>query len=209
MTYAMATDTRAPSMLAPGDLRRLILEQADFVWRSARRLGVPEAMADDATQQVFLIVQSKIHTIVAGHERGFLFGVAINVAAHVRRTLARRREVDERQAPEVADHAPLPDEALDQHRARALLDTVLDAMDLELRTVFVMIELEEMTMVEVAEVLALAPGTVASRLRRARVEFQKQAQRVRAQLEGRSLCPPAFSPPPSSTKLAVGGGISR
>jgi len=202
----MADIPRACSTLAVEDLPRLVADQADFVWRTVRRLGVPEAMADDATQQVFLIVQSRIATILTGRERAFLFGVAMNVAAHVRRTIARRREVDEEQAPEVADHAPLPDEALDQQRARALLDEVLDALDMDLRTVFVMVELEEMTMAEIAEVLAVPPGTVASRLRRARAEFQKAAQRIRAGIDHRQARSDRFAPPSSSSKLAILGG---
>lgn len=210
MNVTMAEIPRACSTLGKGDLASLVADQADFIWRTVRRLGVPEAMADDATQQVFVIVQSRIESIIVGRERAFLFGVALNVAAHARRTIARRREVGEDAAPDVADHAPLPDEALDQHRARALLDEVLDGMDIDLRTVLVMVELEELTMAEVADLLAIPPGTIASRLRRAREEFQKSAQRVRARTERRTVRPSAFTPPPSSTRLAItGGGISR
>lgn len=194
-------------MVEVSRLAHLLEEHADFVWRSVRRLGVPESSADDAVQQVFLTLQSKLSSVAEGKERAFLFAVAMNVAAHARRTLARRREVDEDEAEDVVDGAPLPDEALDQRRARALLDEILDAMDLELRGVFVMHELEEMTMAEIAEVLALPPGTIASRLRRAREDFQKHAARIRARVERRTVRPPAFT---SSTKLAIaGGGIAR
>ncbi len=55
-----------PIMLEPGDLAALFDANADFVWRSVRRLGVPEAWADDATQQVFVIAQQKVTTIAAG-----------------------------------------------------------------------------------------------------------------------------------------------
>lgn len=194
-------------MVEVSRLARLLEDHADFVWRSVRRLGVPESAADDAVQQVFLTLQSKLATVADGKERAFLFAVAMNVAAHARRTLARRREVDEDQAEDVADGAPLPDEALDQRRARALLDEILEAMDVDLRSVFVMHELEEMTMAEIAEVLAVPPGTIASRLRRAREDFQKHAQRVRARVERRTVRPPAH---PSSATLAIaGGGIAR
>jgi RNA polymerase sigma-70 factor (ECF subfamily) len=44
-------------------------------------------------------------------------------------------------------------------------------MDLDLRTVFILYEVEEMTMAEIATVLQIPPGTVASRLRRAREDF--------------------------------------
>ena len=171
------------TLLDASDLPALFEANAEFVWRSVRRLGVPEAWADDATQQVFLIAQQKVTTIAAGHERAFLFRVAMNVAAHVRRAAARRREVLGHDEGELIADAVPQDEALDRQRTRALLDEVLDAMELELRTVFVLCELEEMTMAEAAAMLELPPGTVASRLRRAREDFRVQAERVRRRVE--------------------------
>jgi RNA polymerase sigma-70 factor, ECF subfamily len=44
--------------------------------------------------------------------------------------------------------------------------------------VFVLFELEEMTGLEIAHVLKLAPGTVASRLRRAREAFHDGVKRL-------------------------------
>ncbi len=167
----------------PPTLADLVAHHADFVWRSLRRLGVPEAAVDDATQQVFFVAQAKLHVIESGRERSFLFGVALNVAAHTRRSLARRREVDESHAEDVVDPAPSPDAVLDERRALALLDRLLDAMGDDLRAVFVMFELEQMTMIEIAGVLGLPQGTVASRLRRAREEFHERAQRVRARMQ--------------------------
>ena len=163
--------------------RGLVEEHADFVWRSLRRLGVPPAAAEDATQQVFLTLQARLGEVVIGKERSFLFGVAIRTAAHVRRTFARRREVSDAVLHELADPAPTPEAQLDGERERALLDAVLATMTPTLRMVFVMSELEELTMAEIAEVLAIPPGTVASRLRRAREEFDEAARRVRARLD--------------------------
>jgi len=54
-------------------------------------------------------------------------------------------------------------------------------MDLDLRTVFVLYELEEMTMAEIATTLELPPGTVASRLRRGREAFQTAVARLQRQ----------------------------
>ena len=51
-------------------------------------------------------------------------------------------------------------------------DEVLDVMPIDLRTVFVLFELEGMSTVEIAPVLGIPVGTASSRLRRAREEFQ-------------------------------------
>lgn len=67
-------------------------------------------------------------------------------------------------------------------QARMLLDQALDELPIELRTVFVLFELEGLTMAEIADVAALAPGTVASRLRRARAGFHAIAARLQARI---------------------------
>jgi RNA polymerase sigma-70 factor (ECF subfamily) len=158
-------------------LRAMIDQHFDFIWRQLRRLGLPADVADDAAQQVLIVASRKLHEIAEGRERSFLLGTAIRVASDMRRATARRHEVDGDDASEPADPAPRADELLDRHRARVVLDEVLAKMDLELRTVFMLFELEEMTMAEIAELLEVPPGTVASRLRRAREQFELALKR--------------------------------
>jgi len=76
------------------------------------------------------------------------------------------------------DPAPRADDMLDQRRARALLDEALAMLPMELRVVFTLHELEEMSMSEIAELAGIAPGTVASRLRRARQDFETIVARL-------------------------------
>jgi len=78
------------------------------------------------------------------------------------------------------DTAPHADELVERKRARALLDEALDSMEDDLRTVFVLFELEEMKTSEIADLLAIPVGTVASRLRRSRDEFQEIMKRLNA-----------------------------
>ena len=56
----------------------------------------------------------------------------------------------------------------------------------DFRNVFVLFELECMTMTEIAHVLSIPAGTVASRLRRARELFMGLMAAEREQREGRS-----------------------
>jgi RNA polymerase sigma-70 factor (ECF subfamily) len=170
--------------LDPADaarLRSMIETFFDFIWRSLRRLGVAEADADDATQQVFLVASRKLARVTPGAERSFLFGIALRVASDARRTRRRRREVDEAALPEQIDEGPSPDERVDSLRARALLDQILDEMPLDLGAVFVLFEIEELGSREIASMLGLPVGTVASRLRRAREEFRHRLERHKAQ----------------------------
>jgi RNA polymerase sigma-70 factor (ECF subfamily) len=148
------------------------------VWRSLRRLGVLESDADDATQQVFLVAHRRIADIVPENEQAFLLQTALRVAADFRRSRRRRHEDDGREVPVLADTAANPEEMADRRRARVMLDRALVAMPMELRQVFVLFELEELTTSEVASVLRVPKGTVASRLRRAREAFRKIVLRL-------------------------------
>lgn len=168
---------RAP---APGRVDAMVKAHFAFVWRSLLRLGVPRADAEDALQQVFIVAARRIDDIDPDRERAFLFGTAVRLSSRARRTVQRRREVLDDAPGEQLDPAPTADERLDRARARAELDTILDDMPLDLRAVFVLFELEQVTMAEIAVMLDLAPGTVASRLRRAREHFQAAVKRRNA-----------------------------
>jgi RNA polymerase sigma-70 factor (ECF subfamily) len=143
-----------------------------FVHRSLVRLGVPRRDAQDALQQVFLVAWDKLDSIEPRCERAFLFGAALRVASHVRRSQVRRREVLHAEPIERLDPAPSVEDLLDRARARAVLAAILDAMPSKLRIVFVLHALEPVTMAEIAIRLDLPVGTVASRLRRAREHVQ-------------------------------------
>ena len=161
-------------------LRRLAVENFQFIWRSLRRLGVPTEQVDDAAQQVFMIASRRVEDIESGRERAFLFMTAVRVASEARRAHYRARSTaDSRAVDELVDSALPPDELARQHQERQFLDRVLEALPEKLRPVFVLFELEEMSSLEIALLLALPVGTVASRLRRARKEFHKNAARLR------------------------------
>jgi RNA polymerase sigma-70 factor (ECF subfamily) len=156
-------------------LEELVHAHVDVVWRSLRRFGVPLGEVDDATQQVFLVANSKRDQIRAGNERGYLMAVALKVASNVRRAGARRETAHQVLASVALDEAAADPEQLTQQRqARELLDRVLGQIPDKLRTVFVLSELEELTISEIANLLVLPPGTVATRIRRARVVFHEQ-----------------------------------
>jgi RNA polymerase sigma-70 factor (ECF subfamily) len=154
----------------------------NFIWRYLRGLGVAEASVDDAAQQVFLVAAEKLDSIVAGRERSFLVGTSLGVAANLRRADARKREVAPEELDAHVDLAPNPEQWTESREALGVLDRFLESLPDDLRTVFILFELEGMTMAAIAEALDLAPGTVASRLRRAREDFQAMARRFQAGL---------------------------
>ena len=151
-----------------------------FVWRLLRRLGLREGDADDAAQQVFLAASGRLSGVEPARERAFLYGVALNVGARARRSLGRRREEPLEAAAERAAAEPNAEQVLERRQARALLDQLLDEMPEELRVVFVLFELEELSTPQIAELCEIPVGTAASRLRRAREDFEERVARAEA-----------------------------
>jgi RNA polymerase sigma-70 factor (ECF subfamily) len=166
--------------------RKMVNDEYTFIWRSLRGLGVAAASVDDAAQQVFLVASQKFDAVTPGSERAFLFATARGVAANARRAMARSRELgdDDALAAE-PDRAPSPEELTAKKHATAILERILDGMTEDLRTAFVLHELEGLTMAAMAELLEVAPGTIASRIRRAREQFEAATQQYRTNGGGR------------------------
>ncbi len=153
----------------------------DFVWRSLRRLGVPEPQLDDAVQDAFLVVHRRLADFEGRSSvRTWLFGIALRVAHDHRRALSRHG-LPEPLEGEPADRSSLlPDEQTARAQALAFLDRFLATLDDDKRAVFILAELEEMTAPEIAEALSANVNTVYSRLRAARRAFEEVVKRHRA-----------------------------
>lgn len=158
-----------------GRLTSIVVEHFDVLWRFVHRLGVRAADVDDAVQEVIVVLARRLEQIEVGRERAFVLSTAYRVASDFRRRVRRRREVDDSPLIERESSERDPEAWLTHKRLRSLLEHVLEQLPLELRAVFVLYELEELTMAEIATTLDLPAGTVASRLRRARETFEKQA----------------------------------
>ena len=164
--------------------RALVRAHFTAIWRALRRFGLSAADADDAAQHVFLGAVQRLDQIEAGRERAFLYGMAANAAFKTRRTLVRRRE-DLTDFDHVVDPMPSSEELLERRRARELLDRILDALEDDVRVVFVLHQIEQLTAPEIAEALGIRLGTVASRLRRGREQFARRLAQFRNRTGGR------------------------
>jgi RNA polymerase sigma-70 factor (ECF subfamily) len=151
----------------------MVTGHLSFVWRSLRRFGVWEADVDDATQEVFLVISKRLSEIPPEKERAFLYSTAVRVAANIRRSRKRRDAAYERfESAPPTELAATPETVSDQLRARQLLVVLLEYIPEDLREVFVLFEVEELGIGEIADVLQIPLGTVGSRLRRARERFK-------------------------------------
>ncbi|MBN1609364.1 MAG: sigma-70 family RNA polymerase sigma factor [Polyangiaceae bacterium] len=163
----------------------------DFVWRCLRRHGVPAARMDDAAQDAFLVVHRKL----AGFEgrsslKSWLFGIALRVAHDYRRASERKgRALGSEVVADpdgLADASPGPLERVERADSIRLLERLLGEIDEEKREVFMLAELEQMSAPEIAEALGLPTTTVYSRLRAARMDFERALDRRRTRQGGGS-----------------------
>jgi RNA polymerase sigma-70 factor (ECF subfamily) len=162
----------------------------EFVWRTARRLGVTIDAIDDVVQETFLVVHRHLDELRTGSLRGWIYGIAVRVVRNHRRSLRRKSphlmhgewsdpdELADRSAPETDDRAKKAEVA-------RLLHALLAGLDDDKREVFVLVELEQLTVPEAAAALGRNVNTISSRLRLARAEFEDAARRHRARDEWR------------------------
>jgi RNA polymerase sigma-70 factor, ECF subfamily len=151
--------------------------ELDYLFRTLRRLGVRSEDLEDEAHEVFLVLDRKWSQYDSSRPlRPYLFGIAFRLVAAKRR---RQRREEPRVSDDVPDVAPLPDDALEVVRARQLVLRALERIPLERRAVFVMHDLDEVTMSEITRSLSIPLFTGYSRLRKARKEFEAAVHSLR------------------------------
>jgi RNA polymerase sigma-70 factor (ECF subfamily) len=168
-------------LASPNDTGFLFKEHAAYVWRVLRRLGVHESDIEDVCQEVFLVIHRKL----AGFEgrssvRTWVYGICVRVAADYRKRASRRKETVTESPPEQASASDPHGEAAGR-QARALLDRIMSELDDDKRAVFVLYEIEELKMSDVAEAVGCPVQTAYSRLHAARDHVEKAATRLAAE----------------------------
>jgi RNA polymerase sigma-70 factor (ECF subfamily) len=161
-----------------------------FVWRTVRRLGVEESAVDDVTQEVFVTVYRRLDDFeMRCAPKTWVFGIAMGIVRNYRR--GRRRKdaavpiaTHLASAELVADGGADPMEEASRAEAGRIVHGLLEQLDEEKAVVFVMAELEGMTVPEIADLVGINVNTVYSRLRAARKEFDQALSRMRAARPG-------------------------
>jgi len=171
-TVQETSDEVADASTSP-EFVELYSKHVDYVWKTARRLGIPDAEADDVVQETFLRVLRlrKLYVKDRGSERTWLFALLFRVVQHHRRWHSRRSAhmedgVDFDVLP--ADGAMYPDRYTENVESIRVAEEILEGLDPERRAVLVLAELEEKPVSEIAALLGINVNTATSRLRQAR-----------------------------------------
>jgi RNA polymerase sigma-70 factor (ECF subfamily) len=161
-------------------LEDVYTQHSDFAWRCLRRQGVPRDDVADAMQEVFLVVHRTLDAFEGRSSlRTWLFTICRSVARDRRERAYQRLEVARSEAigdgvDERADAAA----RLEHNDRLSLLETILGRMEPDLRDVFVLFEIEDMTGDEIGQALSIPPGTAYSRLQLARKAFKRAVARL-------------------------------
>jgi RNA polymerase sigma-70 factor, ECF subfamily len=162
-----------------------------FAWRMARRLGVADEALDDVCQEVFVVVHRRLHEFEGRSSlKTWVFGILHNIVLVHHRALGRKSPAHRSNAPLVdpetlVDATAGPYEQLSNAEASVIAQQLLDQVDEDKRAVLVLVELEEMSVADVAEAMGTNLNTTHARLRAARKQFTQAVTRYRAREQWR------------------------
>jgi RNA polymerase sigma-70 factor (ECF subfamily) len=176
------------SAAAPPDFNAVYRDHFDLVWRTLRRYGVLEASLDDAVQDVFLVVYTRLASFEGRSSlRTWLLGIARRVARDHRPSSRASAEPETLEVlPDVEERSPAA--TLEATEGARLLERVLATLTPEKREAFILVELEQMTAQEAGQALGVNANTISSRLRAARSELEQALARLDAHSEWRQRC---------------------
>ena len=182
--------TSALALVPP--FRTVFETYAPFVWRVLKRLGVRESEIADVSQETFLVLHKRLATFEGRSSlKTFVYGVAVRVAADHRKRAWVRKERPTEELPEQGGSLQTGERALSAKQSLLTLDKALGELDEHKRTVFVLYELEDLSLVEIAEITGSAISTLHARLSLARDHVRHRlAPPTR---NGSSTKAPAFS----------------
>jgi RNA polymerase sigma-70 factor (ECF subfamily) len=182
------------AMAAPGErdasgegaatLARVYRDHFAFVWRMVRRLGVPDPQIEDAVQDVFVVVHRRLPDFEGRSSvRTWLAGIVRRVARDYRRSIERKPALAnalDLALDELSVERGTPEDDALATEAVKLLHLLLDTLDDDKREVFILAELEQWSIADIAEAIGVKVNTASSRLRLAREAFELAAERLRA-----------------------------
>jgi RNA polymerase sigma-70 factor (ECF subfamily) len=164
VTLAVKADERPDDARFPD----IFHEYAPFVLRAMRHLGVGSADLNDQCQDVFVAVFQGLEGFGGRSSlRTWIYGICRHTAANYRRRAYIRRE---RAVADVPERATPPNqyEELERQQGSQQLQALLEVLDDDKREAFVLYELEELSMKEVAAICDCPLQTAYSRLHAAR-----------------------------------------
>lgn len=166
----------------PPSFDEVYAAHADYLLRVARGMGVSTSQVDDVLQDLFVVVHRRLAEFEGrASMETWLTRILVRVVSERRRRFRRKEGSHEEFVEDALDSQhPTPESEAARNQALAILSQILASMDEDHRVVFVLAEIEQMGVPEIASSLALNLNTVYSRLYRARKDYERHLARIRA-----------------------------
>ena len=168
----------------PPTFEQAYKECFSFVWRTAKRMGIPDEHLDDACQEVFVVVHRKLDQFEGRAQlKTWIYRIVTNVVRNQRRSHGRK-SVHAQSRGEVLDpedldgDLPGPEALVTRREATSAAREILMGMSEKKRMAFVLVDLEGMSFKEAADSTGESLHTVRSRVRAAREEFERLSRRL-------------------------------
>jgi RNA polymerase sigma-70 factor, ECF subfamily len=201
------TDAELVARAKGGDLdafEALITRYERRVYSLALRMLRQEEDAEDVTQQTFL---SALENLAGFRGEASFATWLLRIASHAALKVIRKRKgleaVSLEEATEpgdpsdavphpeyIADWRQSPEQLVELNETRRLLDEALDQLDEKHRLVFLLRDVEGLSVKETAEALGLTEANTKVRLLRARLQLRERLTRTLGD-PGRRLAPPS------------------
>jgi RNA polymerase sigma-70 factor (ECF subfamily) len=159
--------------------RALFEAHFDFAWRTARRLGLPEADAEDAVQEAFQVAFERLHTFGWGQFSTWLYRIVANIVSNrLRRHRVREVLAAVLLRPTEDALAPSAEGQVEARLTLRQIEALLRRLPRAKREVFALAEFEGLSHQQIAELTGVKLETVRTRLFYARREFDHLARRL-------------------------------
>jgi RNA polymerase sigma factor (sigma-70 family) len=169
-----------------GDLtafNELVLKYQKQVFNLARLILDNQDLAEDITQDTFILAFQKIRQFRGGSFRAWLLKIATNLCYDEIRTWKRNtfqalepidKEGEVKESPQwIKDPQPLHQEEAEANDLREILENTLNELPYKYRIPLSLIDIQELDYREAASVMGVPVGIVKSRLARGRMQFRK------------------------------------
>jgi RNA polymerase sigma factor, sigma-70 family len=157
--------------LSGSSFDKIYSDYSRLVYWAAYRVVAQNETAEDITQQVFeraYLNMDKLGPMADSQIKSWLYRVATNLALDHVRHQKHETLSDEPVGAEIADTEPLPEEELLKKKRMEAVRKAIEQLDETNRTIITLHYFSEMTVNEISEKTGISPGTIKSRLVRAR-----------------------------------------
>lgn len=161
--------------------RLLVLRYQDRLFNALFQASRSREDAEEVTQEAFLQAYRRLGSFEARASfPTWLYRIAFNLLYSHRRRQRRVVSLDALPNPDVVDRREPPEAEMERQERVQLVHRALDQLPDEQRSILVLRELEGYDYRQIADALELPPGTVRSRLHRARLQLREHLDRLLA-----------------------------